>query len=386
MNMLKHLTITNFKSLMGTKIDLEKNTFLIGLNGSGKTTILQSIDFLSAVVNGTITQWLKTRGWEKSELTFAGKNKKLIEYTIKFRLSNNNYYVWEFAFNRDLLRSTYEKFIKKSNEEVIILLEVKEGAYTLLGIQKTKIAFNYEGSIISSLKKENLGEELSEIRDFFANVKSAELLSPILMKKRARHSNGEIGIGGEKLSAFIYELPFQKKRKLLEELKRFFPNIESIQTSSIKAGWKELKLNEKFENNTIKIDSKHMSDGFLRIMAILAQLLSNESVLLFDEIEDGINQELFYLLVEFLLASPHQTIVATHSPLLLNYLDDEIAKRSIIFVYRGTDGTTQTVNFFDMLEKLQKTDKEMLEMFGPGEWMQSVDLVELSNRLANAGD
>ena len=103
MNMMKHLKITNFKSLMNTNIKLEKNTFLIGLNGSGKTTILQSIDFLSAIAKGIVSQWLKIRGWERSELTFSGKNKKLIEYQIEFQLAEDRHYKWQFSFNKDLL-------------------------------------------------------------------------------------------------------------------------------------------------------------------------------------------------------------------------------------------------------------------------------------------
>ena len=381
MNMLRRLQVTNFKSLMETEIRLEKNTFLIGLNGSGKTSILQSIDFLSAIAKGKVDEWLKIRGWEKSELTFSGNNKKLIEFQISFKLRDNEYR-WDFTFNRDLLRNTSEKYTKCSQDEIQVLLEVKEGHYALLGSSKNKIAFNYEGSIISVLKDEALGEELKEIRNFFSNIKSAELLTPLLMKKRARQSHGEIGLGGEKLSAFIYELPYEKKQKLLEELKRFFPNIVTVQSNSLQAGWKELTLNENFGGRRLKINSKHLSDGFLRIIAILAQLLSSESVLLFDEIEDGVNQELFYLLVEFLMESPHQTIVATHSPLLLNYLDDEMAKRSMLFVYRDAEGITKTENFFDLIERFQKMDKDAIDLFGPGEWMQSIDLLEISRELA----
>jgi len=170
MNMLRRLQVTNFKSLMETEIRLEKNTFLIGLNGSGKTSILQSIDFLSAIAKGKVDEWLKIRGWEKSELTFSGNNKKLIEFQISFKLRDNEYR-WDFTFNRDLLRNTSEKYTKCSQDEIQVLLEVKEGHYALLGSSKNKIAFNYEGSIISVLKDEALGEELKEIRNFFSNIK-----------------------------------------------------------------------------------------------------------------------------------------------------------------------------------------------------------------------
>ena len=68
-NMIKQFKVTNFKSLHKTKIDLSKNTFFIGINGSGKTTILQAIDFLSVIADGKVEEWLDRRGWQKQEKT-----------------------------------------------------------------------------------------------------------------------------------------------------------------------------------------------------------------------------------------------------------------------------------------------------------------------------
>lgn len=379
-NMLKTLKIDNFKSLMSTTVELSKNTFLIGINGSGKTTILQAIDFLSSVVEGNVEQWLELRGWAKKDLTFSGYNKKLIEYKVDFILSNKSYR-WEFMLNRDLLRCTSEAI--SCNDDKRLLIEVKDGRYSVGEIQKEKINFNYSGSILSAVKDEALKDELIAIRTFFKNIRSAELLSPILMKKRARHARGDIGLGGEKLSAFIDELTLDKKNTLKHELKQFFPKVGGFDIRPLKGGWKDLSLRENFDNNAIKIDARHLSDGVLRVMAILSQLLSTESVLLFDEIEDGVNQELIQELVNTLLNSSHQTIVATHSPLLLNYLDDEIAKESMLFVYRQNDGVTKTTNFYKAIKEFQKIDAKQFELFGPGEIMQSIDLIEFSQYLAS---
>ena len=56
-NMLTTLEVDNFKSLKNTKISFSKNTFFIGLNGTGKTSILQVIDFLSALASGEVEEW-----------------------------------------------------------------------------------------------------------------------------------------------------------------------------------------------------------------------------------------------------------------------------------------------------------------------------------------
>ena len=58
-------------------MDLPKFSCLIGLNGSGKSTDLQFIDFLSQHVRGDMKGWLAERKWKstdlKSKLTKKGE-------------------------------------------------------------------------------------------------------------------------------------------------------------------------------------------------------------------------------------------------------------------------------------------------------------------------
>ncbi|SFV65435.1 hypothetical protein MNB_SV-12-1220 [hydrothermal vent metagenome] len=384
-NMLK---VKNFKSLKDTKITFSKNSFLIGINGSGKTTVLQAIDFLSAISSGEVEEWLELRGWSKKDLTFYGDKKSLIDFEILFTLEDIIYF-WVFSFNSHSMKCTTEmlfKSIDKNSTKLSEILYVKNGYYQINKDKKEKITFKYKGSILSVLETSLLKDDLNSIHSFFNEIRSAELLSPTLMKKRARESNNSIGLGGEKLSAFVNSLDREKKEKLQKALKDFFPNINSFETKSLRSGWKTLSLIEKHNNKFIETDSMHLSDGILRILAILSQLLTTESILIFDEIEDGINQEFVEKLVDTLLESSHQTIVATHSPLLLNYLDDEVAKESILFVYKAKDGSTKVGNFFEIIAKYQEISEHEYDLFGAGEIMQRVNLLELTDKLLQEVD
>jgi len=381
-NMLESIKIKNFKSLQDTEINFSKNSFLIGMNGAGKTTVLQAIDFLSAISSGEVEEWLEARGWSKRDLTFYGDKKSLIDIRVTFRLGEDSY-IWRMSFNYQSLKCTRESILKKYGEELHhFLFRVENGQYILNKYgSKEKINFKYTGSILSALKSDILGDELSSIHNFFNEIHSAELLSPTLMKKRAREAKNDIGLGGERLSAFVNGLDREKKEQLQNSLKDFFPYIKSFETKSLRSGWKTLSLVEKHNNKLIETDSMHLSDGILRILAILSQLLTTESVLIFDEIEDGINQEFVEKLVDILLGSSHQTIVATHSPLLLNYLDDNIARDSILFVYKTKDGATKVENFFDIIAKYQYISEHEYDLFGAGEIMQRVNLLELTDKL-----
>jgi len=383
-NMLTKIVVKNFKSLLNTEIILSKNSFLIGVNGTGKTSILQVIDFLSVISQGegAIESWLKERGWDKNDLTFYGTKKTLIELEIDFNIEGQSYR-WNMAFNSRLLKCRMEKIVllakKRNNAQELLMVD--SGFYSILKGKKEKINFKYTGSIISGLKKDILGEVLTKIHTFFTEIRSAELLSPILMKKKAREAHDGIGLGGEKLSAFLNGLHRDKQEIIQQKLTKFFPQIETFETSSLRSGWKKLSIIEHYRDTTIVTESTHLSDGILRILAILAQLETTESVLVFDEIEDGINQEFVEKLVDVLIDSPHQTIIATHSPMLLNYLDDSIAEKSILFVYKTKEGATKVKNFFEVLKSHQIINDYEHDLFGPGELMQRVNLVELTEKI-----
>ena len=57
MRHIRQIEVENFKSLVNFQIDLPKFSCLIGLNGAGKSTVLQFIDFLSQLVRGDMT-WM----------------------------------------------------------------------------------------------------------------------------------------------------------------------------------------------------------------------------------------------------------------------------------------------------------------------------------------
>jgi len=93
---------------------------------------------------------------------------------------------------------------------------------------------------------------------------------------------------------------------------------------------------------------------------------------LFDEIENGINPELMQKLVQLLLGAERQVIVTTHSPLVLNYLPDEVAREAVLLLFRNSAGHTKAVRLFD----LPSTQKK-LTLLGPGEVFVDTNLEAL---------
>lgn len=392
--MITRFHIENFKSLVDFDLpskdhELSRFTCLIGLNGAGKSTLLQAFDFVTQVAQGTVRDWLYARGWKASELiSHFGKKTWIITFTIHFRCEDGISAEWGARFNTRSLHCTHE-WVKKDGVQI---LKVEDGQLSVVqadsdALQSSveKIQFQYKGSILSGLKLDERHPALAEIKNELLSLRSLELLSPQSMHRGYRGSNDtDIGSGGEKLAGYLSELNFDQRTKLNEQLGKFYPQFQNFQITTARFGWKKLRIWENYEGN-LGTDALHLNDGLLRMVAILAQCYSNKhKFLLFDEIENGMNPALVEKLVDFLVSLGNegkQIIVTTHSPVILNFIEDKIAKDAVIFLYKTKQGATHACRFFDQQETGFK-----LDMLGPGEVYVDTDLEGMAKRLsAEAG-
>ena len=378
---IQKIHLDNFKSLVDFEIELATFTCLIGLNGAGKTTVLQAMDFIAQLMSGHLTEWLKQRDWKATDLLCKLVKKRTVGFTVDLRLDNGKTAVWKGDFN------TQTQKLYCSSETVTVEgrpeLTVSDGKYTLGQLGKAPVAFTYQGSILSQLKDSVLSPDLLQIKRALQSIKSLELLSPHLMRQRARQAD-DVGVGGEKLSAFLASLSESEKQIIIKNMKEFYPDFNHYQVSAISGGWRKLLIEENFTSSDpdrlsqekLLTEARHINDGMLRLLTILAQTQTLHSFLLFDEIENGVNPELVEKLVNVLLNARQQVLVTTHSPMILNYLPDEVARESVMLIYKTPQGYSQATRFFDIPSIAHK-----LGLLGPGEVFVDTDLNALVQEL-----
>ena len=237
----------------------------------------------------------------------------------------------------------------------------------------------FSGSALSILADDDMDASLRLLKQAFSkHVSNFELVSTFNLKQDSFPSR-EIGPKGENLSGFIHQISDGTRERVYARMREFFPNVSGLQ--------REIKQDElvklsSFEKNirvllpdgsalSNGISSRHFSDGFTRILAIVAQIESSavpgnvnaqDRILLLDEIENGVHPETMAKLVQYLAAAPVQVIATTHSPLILNDLTDAQAEASVIVLYRNSKGRTRSCRYFDL-----PSAKKKLGILGPGE-------------------
>ncbi len=242
---LAGLSVDNFKSLVDFKLPLADFTCLIGLNGSGKSTVIQAVDFIACLFKGSISRWLEQRQWSPADLNSKLIRKSNITVGIALR-KEGKVLLWRARFNRTSRKCTQERV----SVDKRIIFSVDEGSYAIADkhgdMVRTKIAFEYEGSVLSQLKDEILTPEICALKKFFRNTVALDLLAPQFLRKKTYSSHGDLGLAGERLFAFVHELSAAKRSALLARLQPCYPQLISFFTRSLRAGWNELNINEQF--------------------------------------------------------------------------------------------------------------------------------------------
>lgn len=394
--MIRHFYIDNFKSLVDFALPAGLGQFscLIGLNGAGKSTLLKAFDFVGQLTSGRVKDWLAQRDWEKSDLTSRFLNKQLIAFKVGFEFPGLGPVVWEGSFNASLLRCTSES-ISHQGREVLrladgVLKVTKRGSmaetdWPLSGL-------TYQGSVLSLLKAKEYHPAVQEVKVFTSHLRSLDMLSPHLMRKRAKEAT-DVGYGGERLSAYLHGFSKATRQELLVALQGIYPQVSNWETSALRSGWKDLRVQEQYPDasgKALETPALQLNDGMLRVLTVLAQTLGGAPeadpdkktdghqdyrCLLFDEIENGINPEIMGQVVAYLLRARQQIIVTSHSPMILNYLPDDVAQQAVVMLYRTPQGHTKAVRFFDLPETRDK-----LALLGPGEVFVDTELAQLANR------
>ncbi|SPF35235.1 conserved hypothetical protein [Candidatus Desulfosporosinus infrequens] len=394
--LIQSLYIDNFKALNDFTIKMQQITVLIGTNGSGKTSILQALDLIINFAQMDIDAYLEKRNWKPYDLKSKTSSKNHVTFTILFDIDIDidgceKLIEWTFVLNpvkgKGKIFVISEEIVNKANPKIKLLSVDSQGISRFNFVEDKIESFpplNMTSSFLKNIdiqKDKAKFPELVAIIEFLTASDSFELLSTEKMRRSSRGDADTIGMGGEKLAAFIHGLKPEQRRKVSERLQNYVPFISDVETEvKGRPGWLEIKLSESFpsEKLPISISSTHVSDGTLRMLAIsaLQEAGKTAGMDLLDEIENGINPHLAEKMVNDLIEGTknkrRQIILTTHSTVILDYFPPD----SIIFLWRDKQGVVHNQALFSI-----PNIRERLEYMYPGEIWLNMDENEIVAKL-----
>lgn len=368
--MIKSLYIDNFKALNDFSMDLDPFTVVVGNNMSGKSTVLQALDFLSNIVKEDFTVFLDRRGWKVADIKSQMQKSQKMTFACDLELMVEGEMV-SVQWKIEILAYALKNMMELSREEIRVQRE--EGDDSILNYAQPSGGYMidkmgkctafpekllFRSSVMKMFDLDNY-PVIQALKVFFEKLESFELLSPDKMRLSSRGDTNTIGNAGEKLPSFVKSMNQIQKEDFESKIEELLgKRIVSVDAKTKgKPGWTELISEERYGAKTMKIKSKNMSDGMLRLLAFLAICEMDPCTMLLDEIENGINldyaEQIVHILDENCKSKNNQLIVTTHSPIFLDY----VQKENIRYLYRepasGNCKCSSLAQNTELNEKLQ---------------------------------
>jgi len=389
--MFRKIEVDNFKSLIDFSIDLTPMSVIVGNNASGKSSILQVIHFMCQSVKEDFGIILERRNWtaENIKSKLISSNKVRLKSLVSLPSEKGMHeYVWEMVLSIYSSKnevSLLSESLVCDSEELLIYQRGKEGNFKNEGgrINVLPGALAINSSALRMLKKdEKLDSRTKNFIKFLEDSSSFEMLSPDGMRLSSRGIKDSIGMSGRNLPSFIKQMTVEQKKSFKEKL-NFLLNTRLLDVEAKtqgKPGWTQIDCVEGYKNKSIRVSSKEMSDGMLRLLAFVAisEIRKSNAVMLLDEVENGINmnyaEKLLKILENLYQEKGHQLILTTHSTVFMDYIKPD----NIVYLYRNDDGYTKAVHLF-----ASKPMKDQLECMYPGEVLLNMSQAELLDKLLN---
>lgn len=361
--LIKTIHLESYKSIVNDKIDLGRFNVFIGVNGCGKTNVLEALATVGAERGNDLTfDGLYSRGVRiaRPDLILSSflnsSQKSSIDISLSLE-SNDIQEEYKCSLSPANLNDIYTKWINLSEEE--LYPEVMLKYFSLITKENPGITGNAllekVNDIISKnglRKSHNFDKLLSDYSIFDLNTKSLRGIAQLDSKKTP------LGINGEGLDLLIASFNASERQQLSKCL-TFFDWLDEIvadkddklKIMGLKPGrsTSTLYFKDKYmqqKNNTFSAENSN--EGVLHVLFYLALFISNKTPKLFaiDNIETALNPRLCQVLISELVKlskeNEKQVLITTHNPAILdglNLLDDE---QRLFEVYRDSEGKTKT--------------------------------------------
>ena len=395
--MIAEFTVENFYSIRSTqKISFEPSSdsfmldeytyevkdgvrllkvgIIYGANASGKSNVLEAIDFFKMLVlrvpkgrNDTtrvvpflLDETSKTKTTKMSMSFYLNQLKYILSFELdKKRIYSETLTVYESIRPTKLYSRSYDPYTDSSVIEFgTNLKKKKKNQDTIAGNTINNC------SVLAAFGNCNVGKtKLNDVYDYFAKqvkdvLAPGMLLSGYVKRHLDKDKDGNLKkfiLNFLKDSDFnIEDVTLHEEEELitpeLEQLIQKAPIADDAKSEMLKKGKitnTELTFTHRAGNGSYELSEEYESNGTMRFLGmaiILNFLLKNNQFVPIDEVETSIHYELLSYFIKVFLANSNQTsqmLLTTHN---INLLNEEFIRRDTIwFTDKDEQGETNVV-------------------------------------------
>lgn len=338
-------------------LSLQRLNILVGLNGSGKSNLIEAIGVLRSSVTklaapmrgvggGGVTEWIWKGAADKNAIidaAFANPNgQKKLRHYIEFGVNDQRFeLIDERIENESPFRGHSEPLFYYKYQYGMPILSIK-GTDQRRHIERHELAV--DESILSQRRDPDQYPELAMLADSYEEVRlyrewSFGRTSVFRAPQPADLRNDRLEENFSNLGLFLNHLRSKPKVKavILNELRRLYEGLDDFDVR-IKGGTVEVFLTE----GDFVIPASRLSDGTLRFLCLLAILCDPDppQLICIEEPELGLHPDMLPSLADLMIAASERTqlVVTTHSDILVDAMTD---RPENVVIFEKHHGCTQ---------------------------------------------
>ncbi len=349
MTRFNHLTVKGFRRLLDLDIELRPLTVMIGVNGVGKSSVLEALSLLSSSAEGKLRERMSEVGGLGALGTIdrarglalgtrmAVEGDAPLDYSISLAPRGTAYAIQEeLLYQQRNPKPPPFKHIESRGVD-IRYYDQDQGRLT----QPTWPHEPLESSLSQVPKMFQLPEELRRrlASATLYHVLNVDSRAPVRLPQTMQPADLP-GSGGETLVSCLYylrETDRDRYEAIEDALHAAFPSFERLEFPPVAAGTLAMAWRDRAFSKPLY--THQLSEGTLRFLWLVTLLQSPglPSICMIDEPEVSLHPEMLSLLADLLreASSRALVVVATHSDRLIRFLRPS----EVLVVDMAEDGT-----------------------------------------------
>jgi|GEM_PF-763164 len=367
---IKELRLRNYRSFRDARLPLSDLTFLVGRNASGKSSLLDALDFIREALTDSLPIAIERRGGMEGLRHRLAPDDEPVEVAVVLNVvldvdekggfvsaPHNAMHVGLhslptcsviYGFSVDRGGSVVREVLRSEHDRLPGYVRDASGFMALGGTDPWEPGAPAEVLILPLLGGRGASDGMRAVsvqgngwESFYPRLvhgtllsfRSCRPLSSAIVEGRELASGDVLTPDARNLADVVHQLREREPRQLLSilaSLAAVTPGIESIDTVTL-AGRRHLQFHQRLGDKTFAFQVSAMSEGTLRALALLCALHQprSASLVAIDEIEDALHVGALFSIVEQALAVtepssavdrtvPTQVVLTTHSTEVLS--------------------------------------------------------------------
>ena len=331
------LLLENWRNFVSADVELQRRTFLVGPNASGKSNLLDAFRFLYdiAAVGGGFQEAVRKRGGVSGMRALAARRYPDIGVRVVVG-DDESEGRWEYhlRFAQDNIR---RPFIK---EETVL-----HNGEVLFQRPNAEDEADPQRKSQTYLEQVNVNREFRELVDFLGSVRYRHIVPQLVRDPDRSIGRENDPFGGD----FLDQLARTQTRTLRSRLRRItkalqvaVPQLQDLELQRDERGTPHLRGRyEHWRSQGAWQSERELSDGTLRLLGFLWSVIEGDGPLLLEEPELSLHPEVVRHLPQLIAraqrGSGRQIIMSTHSADLLQ--DTGIGMDEVLLLIPANEGT-----------------------------------------------